>query len=171
MHLLIRSISTTRCDDLARATEAQDGKKKLVVPSFHRKKSIGRESFYSWEVRHLLLRHHILFDDQLQPMHGLERAWISKILLGGDFPMLKPCGSNGPDSIGVRVCRILDAFSAQAVVYSWNHPRRDKDREEFHIPDQLSSLWNLLLCDTSHLTVDNSSVGLFPTKGGCDFEA
>ena len=27
MHLLIRSISTTRCDDLARATEAQDGKK------------------------------------------------------------------------------------------------------------------------------------------------
>ena len=27
MHLLIRSISTTSCDDLARATEAQDGKK------------------------------------------------------------------------------------------------------------------------------------------------
>ena len=104
-------------------------------------------------------------------MHGLKRAWISKVLLGGNFPIFKPCGSNGPDSIEVRVCRILDAFSAQAVVYFWDHPRRDKDREEFHIPDQLSSLWNLLLSDTSHLTVDNSTVGLFSTKGGCDFEA
>ena len=70
-------------------------------------------------------------------MHELKRAWISKVLLGGDFPIFKPCGSDGPDSIGVRVCRILDAFSAQAVVYCWDHPRRDKDREEFHIPDQL----------------------------------
>ena len=31
MHLQIRSISTTRCDDLARATEAQDGKKNRVL--------------------------------------------------------------------------------------------------------------------------------------------
>ena len=97
-------------------------------------------------------------------MHWLKRPWISNFLLGGDFPVLKPCGSDRPDSIGVRVCRILDAFPAQAVVYRWDHPRRDKDREEFHIPDQLSSLWNMLLRDTSHLTVDNSSVGLFSPR-------
>ena len=67
--------------------------------------------------------------------------------------------------------RILDAFSAQAMVYRWDHPCWDKDREEFNIPYQLPSFLDMLLRDTSHLTVDDSGVRLFSTKGGCDFEA
>ena len=43
--------------------------------------------------------------------------------------------------------------------------------EEFNIPYQLSPLLDMLLRDTSHLTVDDSGVRLFSTKGGCDFEA
>ena len=75
------------CDDLARATEAQDGKKK--------------------------------------------------------------CGSDGSDSVGVRVCRILDAFSAQTMVYGWDHPCWDKDHEEFYIPYQLPPLLDMLLRNAS----------------------
>ena len=69
------------------------------------------------------------------------------------------------------MCRILDAFSAQTMVYLWDHLCWDKDREEFDIPYQLSPLLDMLLRDTSHLTVDDSGVRLFLTKGGCDFEA
>ena len=49
-------------------------------------------------------------------MHGLESAWlVTKVLLGEDFPVFEPCGPDRPDSIGVGVHLIFDAFSAQAV--------------------------------------------------------
>ena len=53
---------------------------------------------------------------------------------------------------------ILDAFSAQAMVYRWDHPCWDKDGEEFDIPNQLSSFLDMFLCDTSHLTVNDPGI-------------
>ena len=71
--------------------------------------------------------------------------------------------------MGVRF--IFDAFSAQAVVDCWDHPRRDKNGEEFNIPYQLYALRDVLLRDASHLSVYDSGVGLFSAQGGCDLEA
>ena len=65
-------------------------------------------------------------------------------------PVFEPCGSDRPDSIGVGVHFIFDAFSAQTVIYCWDHPRRDEDCEEFDIPDQLTSLLDMFLCDASY---------------------
>ena len=65
---------------------------------------------------------------------------------------------------------ILDGFPAQAMVYRWDHPRWDKDGEEFDIPNQLSSFLDMFLCDASDLTVNDSGIGLVSTKGGCNFE-
>ena len=53
---------------------------------------------------------------------------------------------------------ILDAFSAQTMVYRWDHPCWDKDGEEFDIPNQLSPFLDMLLCDTSHLTVNDPGI-------------
>ena len=39
------------------------------------------------------------------------------------------------------------------------------------LDSQRGALSSMLLRDTSHLTVDNPSVGLFSTKGSCNFEA
>ena len=105
-------------------------------------------------------------------MHGLECArLVTEFLLRGHLPVFKPCGSDGPDTILMGVHFIFDAFSAQAVVDCWDHPRRDKDREEFNIPYQLPSLLDVLLRDASHLPVNNSGVGFFSAQGGCDLEA
>ena len=65
------------------------------------RKPLAAKLFESGEMRHLLLWHYILFDDQFQSMHGLECSWISKVWLGGEFRVFEPGGANGPDSIGV----------------------------------------------------------------------
>ena len=92
-------------------------------------------------------------------MHGLECArLVTQVLLGGLFPVFELCGSDRPDSIGVGVHFIFDAFSAQTVVYCWDHPRRDENCEEFDIPDQLASLLDVCLRDASHLPINNSGV-------------
>ena len=66
---------------------------------------------------------------------------------------------------------ILDAFSAQAMIDCRDHPHRDKNCEEFDIPYQLPALRDVLLRDASHLSVNDSGVGLFSAQGGRDLEA
>ena len=77
----------------------------LVVPGFNSQEPFSRELLDGWEMRHLLLRHHIL-------LNGLESAWITKVLLGGDFPVFEPCRQDRPNSIEMGVHFIFDAFSA-----------------------------------------------------------
>ena len=52
----------------------------------------------------------------------------------------------------------FDAFSAQAVVYWWDHPCRHEHCDKLHVPDDLQVLRLAFGRDASYLTIDYSGI-------------
>ena len=66
--------------------------------------------------------------------------------------VFKPGGADRLDAYGTGGTCGFDAFSAQAMVYGWDHPCRHENCDKLHVPDDLQILRLDFGRDASYLT-------------------
>ena len=88
----------------------------------------------------------------LRVLAGLGRGIL------GRCNIFEPGGADRLDAYGTGGTCGFDAFSAQAVVYWWDHPCRHEHCDKLHIPNDLQVLRLDFGRDAPYLTIDYSGI-------------